>query len=287
MRETLSWAAPLVAGGTFLALLVLESRMPLRRPVEPKLRRLTRNAVLLAVSAACVAALQAAFLTAFVAWAEQRRIGLLWLLPLSDGWRLAAGVLLLDYTLWHWHRLNHLVPFLWRFHVIHHADRDLDASTGARFHFGEMSLSVGYRALQVALIGADALTLALFNAVLIPSVLFHHSNLRLHPRLDRALLPFLVTPRMHSIHHSNWRSETDSNWSSLLTLWDRLHGTLRLDVPLAAITIGVPAYATPAAVTLPRMLAGPLQAQPDHWQGRLRREGPSRAPAARAWEVRA
>jgi sterol desaturase/sphingolipid hydroxylase (fatty acid hydroxylase superfamily) len=120
-------------------------------------------------------------------------------------------------------------------------------------------------------IGADALTLAVFNALLIPSVLFHHSNLRLPPRLERALLPFIVTPRMHTIHHSDWRNETDSNWSSLLSVWDRLHGTLRLDVPASAVTLGVPAYAAPEAVTLPRMLIGPFLRQPDYWQGRLKR----------------
>ena len=76
---------------------------------------------------------------------------------------------------------------------------------------------------------------------------------------------------MHTIHHSNWREETDSNWSSLLSIWDRLHGTLRLDVPPDAVTIGVPAYGRPEAVTLGRMLIGPLRPQPDHWQGRVRR----------------
>jgi sterol desaturase/sphingolipid hydroxylase (fatty acid hydroxylase superfamily) len=183
----------------------------------------------------------------------------------------ALGVLALDYTLWHWHRWTHFVPFLWRFHAVHHADRDLDATTGARFHFGEMSLSVVYRALQVLVIGADATTLAVWNGLLIPSVLFHHSNVSLDPRLERLLAPFIVTPRMHSIHHSNWRDETDSNWSSLLSIWDRLHGTLRLDVPIEAVTIGVPAYSGPDAVTLERMLAAPFRTRPDYWQGRLRR----------------
>lgn len=271
MREALSWLAPAAAGATFLVLLLLEARTPLRRPVEPKPRRVARNAALLLSSAVCVAVLQAAFLSALIAWAESRRVGLLWLLPLPIGLRVAAGALLLDYTLWHWHRWNHVVPFLWRFHVIHHADRDLDASTGARFHYGEMSLSVGFRALQVVVTGADALTLAAWNAALIPSVLFHHSNLRLPARVERLLLPFIVTPRMHTIHHSNFKQETDSNWSSLLSIWDRLHGTLRLDVPPEAVAIGVPAYGGREAVTLGRMLIGPFLPQPDHWQGRLRR----------------
>ena len=267
----MSWLAPVVAGGTFIVLLLLEARRPLRTPVEPKSRRLARNAALLAVSAGCVALLQAAFLAALVAWVERHRVGLLWRVALADRWRIVLGVLALDYTLWHWHRWNHVVPFLWRFHAVHHADRELDASTGARFHFGEMSLSVGYRALQVLVTGADAPTLAVWSALLIPSVLFHHSNLRLPPRVERLLVPFIVTPRMHTIHHSNWREETDSNWSSLLSIWDRLHGTLRLDVPLDVVTIGVPAYDRREVVTLGRMLTEPLLPQPDHWRGRLRR----------------
>jgi sterol desaturase/sphingolipid hydroxylase (fatty acid hydroxylase superfamily) len=225
-----------------------------------------RNLALLATSAACVAALQSAFLASFVAWVERRGWGLLPRLPLPRGGRIAAGVVLLDYTLWHWHRWNHRVPLLWRFHAVHHADRDLDCSTGARFHWGEMSLSVGYRCLQVAVVGADTLTLVIWNALLIPSVLFHHSNLRLGPRLERMLLPLVVTPRMHEIHHSDRRDETNSNWSSLLSVWDRLHGTLRLDVPSETITIGVPAYSRPEAVRLGRMLVEPLRPQPEYWR---------------------
>jgi sterol desaturase/sphingolipid hydroxylase (fatty acid hydroxylase superfamily) len=269
----MAWLTPVAAGTTLAALLLLEARRPIRRGVEPKSRRAVRNAVLFGTSAVCVFVLQAGFLAGVLAWVEERRIGLLPRIAPAGPWRMALGALALDYTLWHWHRWTHVVPFLWRFHVVHHADRDLDATTGARFHFGEMSLSVVYRALQVLVIGADATTLAVWNGLLIPSVLFHHSNVRLDPRLERLLAPFLVTPRMHSIHHSNWRDETDSNWSSLLSVWDRLHGTLRLDVPIDAVTIGVPAYAGTDAVTLERMLVAPFRTQPDYWQGRLRRAG--------------
>lgn len=269
----MAWLSPVAAGATLVAMLLLEAVWPLRHPLEPKARRMARNAALLGISAACVFLLQAGFLTAVVAWAERRQFGLVPRIAPAGPWRVGLGVLALDYTLWHWHRWTHVVPFLWRFHVVHHADRDLDAATGARFHFGEMSLSVVYRALQVLVIGADATTLAVWNGLLIPSVLFHHSNVRLDPRLERLLAPLLVTPRMHSIHHSNWRHETDSNWSSLLSVWDRLHGTLRLDVPIDAVTIGVPAYSGADAVTLERMLAAPFRTQPDYWQGRLRRAG--------------
>jgi sterol desaturase/sphingolipid hydroxylase (fatty acid hydroxylase superfamily) len=179
----------------------------------------------------------------------------------------ALAVVLLDYTLWHWHRWTHRVPFLWRFHLVHHVDRDLDASTALRFHFGEMALSVPYRVLQVLAIGADAFSLSLWQALLLPAILFQHSNLRLPLALERVLVRVVVTPRMHGIHHSNVQSETDSNWSSLLSAWDYLHGTALLGVPQQAVQIGVPAYARPEAVTLGRILALPFRRQGADWVG--------------------
>jgi sterol desaturase/sphingolipid hydroxylase (fatty acid hydroxylase superfamily) len=98
------------------------------------------------------------------------------------------------------------------------------------------------------------------------SILFHHSNVRLPAGLEGGLSRFVVTPRMHGIHHSTVREETDSNWSSGLTLWDRLHGTLRLDVPQGGIDIGVPAYREPREVGLTSMLALPFGGQRPTWR---------------------
>jgi sterol desaturase/sphingolipid hydroxylase (fatty acid hydroxylase superfamily) len=151
------------------------------------------------------------------------------------------------------------VPWLWRLHAVHHADLDLSATTALRFHAAEMLVSVPYRAAQVALLGVGPRALGLWQRLLFVSILFHHSNLRLPIWLERRLAPFVVTPRMHGIHHSVRRDETNSNWSSGLTLWDRLHGTLRLDVPQRAITIGVPALRNPREVTLGRLLAMPFR----------------------------
>ena len=174
--------------------------------------------------------------------------------------------MLLDYTLWWWHWANHRVPFLWRFHLVHHVDRDLDASTALRFHFGELALSLPVRAAQMAIIGVDSQTLWLWQTILFASILFHHGNLRLPVRLERVLVRLIVTPRMHGIHHSNRRDETDSNWSSLLSAWDYLHRTMRLDVAQPEITIGVPAYSDPSDVTLGKMLLLPFRRQRRDWE---------------------
>ena len=96
-------------------------------------------------------------------------------------WRGIASILLLDYTLYIWHVLTHRVPFLWRFHLPHHVDLDLDASTALRFHFGEMMLAVPYRLLQVTLFGIDYRTYSIWQTFLFACILFHHSNLRLPP----------------------------------------------------------------------------------------------------------
>lgn len=191
-------------------------------------------------------------------------IGLLGLLGVKGLVRTAAAILLLDYTLWHWHRINHRIPFFWRFHSVHHVDRDLDASTAIRFHFGELGMSVGFRALQILVIGADPVSVSIYQTFLFASILFHHSNTRLPLGLERRLVRLIVTPRMHGIHHSDYRNETDSNWSSLLSLWDYVHGTILLDVPQASITIGVPAFDEPEKVTLGQLLRMPFRAKRSH-----------------------
>jgi len=259
----------LVAGAlaaAFLVFLLVETLRPLRPAREPKLRRLGRNLAMAGIAAATTELLQIPILLPVSRWAAAHDFGLLRQLPLSGTLRIVAAIVLLDYTLWFWHFANHRVAFLWRFHSVHHVDRDMDVSTGLRFHFGELGLSVFFRAAQVALIGADPAAVVLWQALLFISVLFHHSNTRLPPGLERALVRVVVTPRMHGIHHSNYRNETDSNWSSLLSAWDYLHRTALLNLRQDAITIGVPAYDRPEAVTLGKILALPFVRRGDDWR---------------------
>jgi len=144
-------------------------------------------------------------------------------LPLWAETPLAVG--LLDCTLYAWRVLVHQVPWLWRFHMVHHADLDMDASTALRFHFAELTISVPWRAARVAVIGVSPLALSTWQTFLFCSILFHHSNARLLIGLGRRLSRLLVTPRVHGMHHSIIKEEINSNWSSGLTLWDWLRGT--------------------------------------------------------------
>lgn len=259
------WVTPAVVAAAFLCMLAAERFRPLRPAVESKTGRVGRNLSVALVAFAFVNLVQIPILLPVSHWAQRGNIGLLPHLPLGAAARTILAVALLDYTLWHWHVLNHKVPFLWRFHLVHHVDLDLDASTALRFHFGELSLSVFYRVAQIVVIGAEPLAVWIWQTVLFVSILFHHSNTRLPVGLERALVKLIVTPRMHGIHHSVVRSETDSNWSSLLSVWDVLHGTLLLNVPQDEVVIGVPAYPTPAEVTLGRILALPFRRQRKDW----------------------
>lgn len=125
-------------------------------------------------------------------------------------------------------------------------------------HWRRSALSVPWRTAQAALIGVRPGALALWRNLTLLSILFHHSNLRQPTRIERRLNRLIVTPRMHGIHHSVVPEETGSNWSSGLTVWDRLHGTLRLNVPQDAIVIGVPKVREAREATLGRALLLPL-----------------------------
>jgi len=240
-------------------MLLAERFAPLRRTVEPKLRRVARNLTIGGVSLALTPILHALLLQPVASWIVRGRIGLLQAMSWPRWVETLTAILLLDYTLWWWHWANHRVPFFWRFHLVHHVDRDLDTTTALRFHFGELLLSVPVRAVQMILIGVDPQTLWLWQTILFASILFHHANVRLPARVERVLVRLIVTPRMHGIHHSDRIEETNSNYSSLVTIWDVLHRTLRLDVPQERIVIGVPAYDDPQEVTIGRMLLLPFR----------------------------
>jgi sterol desaturase/sphingolipid hydroxylase (fatty acid hydroxylase superfamily) len=255
------WLSACVVAGTFLTLAILERRRPLRRAVEPGVRRTGRNLAIATIGSIAVSLAETPIVTRVAAMVERRRWGLVKWLRLPLWLEVSAAVVLMDYTLYLWHVLTHRVPALWRFHAVHHIDLDLDASTAVRFHFGELALSTPWRAAQVIAIGTSPLALSIWQTGLLVSILFHHSNLELPLDVERHLSRVIVTPRMHGIHHSVVRGETDSNWSSGLSVWDWLHRTLRLNVPQLEITIGVPGFRSIDDVGLARMLALPFDAE--------------------------
>lgn len=264
--RNLKWAGAVAFGFVFAALCVMERRRPLRRRVERRpLHRAARNATLGVSALAASAVVELAIVRSAGAWAARHRFGLLHHLQLPTRVKQVLGFLALDYSIYLWHVVNHRAPGLWRFHAVHHVDRELDASTGVRFHFGEMSLTAALRAVQILGIGVDRRTLALWQRLLTLSVVFHHSNLRLPIGFERRLSLFIVTPRMHGVHHSERKDESDRNFASLLSIWDILHGTWRPSVPQQAITIGLPGRRDPRELTIGPLLAMPFRPQRPSW----------------------
>jgi sterol desaturase/sphingolipid hydroxylase (fatty acid hydroxylase superfamily) len=173
------------------------------------------------------------------AWAADSQFGLLNWLGTPAWLRWPLTVLLLDAWTYHWHRLNHRVPFFWRFHALHHSDRAMDVTTASRFHLGEIVLSSLLRIPVLPLIGCRIEELALYELLLFAVVQFHHANIGLPESLDKALRAVIVTPHLHKVHHSVLRAECNSNYSSLFSWWDRLFGTIRFSPNLQAIAFGV------------------------------------------------
>ena len=256
-------------GVAYVLLFVVERALPLRRAKAPLLPRLAVN---IAISATAFAAAAVLVLPAATAMLGRADLGLVPILGLSGGAEIAASFLLLDLTFYYWHVANHRIQFLWRFHNVHHIDPDLDVSTAFRFHFIEIGFSSAFRAAQVVLIGPSIAAYAIYEMVFQLGTLFHHSNVRLPIGIERALNLLAVTPRMHGIHHSDIRAENMSNFGVVLSWWDRLHRTLRVDVPQAEVVIGIPGYAEPGDNKILRCLWLPFARQRDYWHGRLFRE---------------
>lgn len=260
-----TYGAPVLAL-LFVLLLVLQVRRPLRRWVRGVRRRFLTNA---GVAVPTFAVLRLVLIPAEVAvayWASEHQFGLLYLFSLPAWLHGVLAFLLLDYLLYVWHWLNHRVPFLWRFHNVHHTDLDLGVTTAFRFHFGEMLLSALFRVAGVVAIGAGPVAVLVYEVAFEASVAFHHSNWRLPFWLERPLSWVVVTPRMHGIHHSIVRRETDSNYSNLFTVWDRLHRTIRLNVRQDEVTVGVPGYQEDDDNhTLLGLLTLPFRRQRSYW----------------------
>ncbi len=207
----------------WMACLFLAERLIPAAPFPAVVRpggRLLSNAVLFGLNAA----LSPLVVLPLTAWASGHA------LPWRPGWWSGAAGLLLDLVIldgliYGWHRINHEVPFFWRFHSVHHLDRFLDTTTAVRFHFGEVLLSALARAGVVVLLAIPLTSVLVFETLLLLATIFHHSNLRLPPALERALSRVIVTPSIHWVHHHRRRGDTDSNYSTILSIWDPLFRT--------------------------------------------------------------
>ena len=218
-QNLLAWKGAVVLA--WLAAFALAERLAPDSPrpggVKDDAFRLVRNGGLWAVTAG----LSFLVVVPITAWAAAHP---LW--PRPAWWSGAAGLaldlVLLDLWIYFWHRANHTVPILWRFHEIHHRDRFLDATSAVRFHFGEVLLSALVRGAVIVALGMPLVSVIVFETLVLLAAIFHHSNLKLAPGLERILSWFVVTPAIHWVHHHRLRPDTDSNYATVLSLWDRL-----------------------------------------------------------------
>ncbi|HMU91085.1 MAG: sterol desaturase family protein [Pseudomonadales bacterium] len=265
LGATLLAHEPAVRLTLFIALLLLmalwESVAPRRPQRIARLLRWSNNLALAVLNTLLLRLGFPLLAVPFASLAQQRGWGLFNLIDLPPWLAGIVALLLLDLAIYLQHRLFHAVPLLWRLHRLHHADLEFDVTTGLRFHPGEILLSMAIKLAVVALLGAPAIAVLLFELLLNGTALFNHGNVRLPERLDRWLRRLLVTPDMHRVHHSIDPDETDSNFGFNLSCWDRLFGTWRAQPGLGheRMVIGLERFRAPRELWLDRMLLQPLR----------------------------
>ena len=217
--------------GVLAVMLALEARWPRRPRVQARIARWRTNGALvlldtvLARGVAFLAPLLAA--TGAAAWAQAHGIGLFNIIALPALAEIALAALALDAAVWAQHVAFHRVALFWRFHRVHHADRDLDATSGLRFHPVEIAISMLWKAAVVAALGASVVAVIVFEVLLNATAMFNHANVKLPAWLDGPLRLVLVTPDMHRVHHSVRAAELNTNFGFCLSLWDRGSGLYR------------------------------------------------------------
>jgi len=258
-------AEPLIRLGVFAAVLALlmawELLAPRRQPTVGRWRRWPGNVGVVLIDTLLVRLLFPTAAVGLALVAEAKGWGLLNLVAAPDWLALLATIILLDLIIYAQHVLFHAAPLLWRLHRMHHADLDIDVTTGVRFHPVEILLSMVIKLGAVVVLGAPALGVMIFEVLLNATSMFNHSNVRLPVGVDRWLRRILVTPDMHRVHHSIVTRETNSNFGFNLPWWDWLFGTYRAQ-PAAghvAMEIGLPQFRDPSELRLDRMLLQPLR----------------------------
>ncbi len=245
----------------FACLALWEWLAPRRRLLAGRRPRWPGNLGILAIDIVAVRLLAPTAAVGVALIAAEHGWGLFPLLGLPGWAAIVAGVIALDLVIYVQHVIFHHVPTLWRLHRMHHADLDIDVTTGVRFHPLEILLSLAIKMAAVVVLGVPALAVLIFEVLLNATSMFNHSNVALPPRLEPIARWIVVTPQMHQVHHSIERAETDSNFGFNLPWWDRLFGTYRAKpaVDEQAMTIGLPIFRDVAETRIIRLLTQPFR----------------------------
>lgn len=249
------------AAALFAALAFWEWRAPRRKLSAGRWSRWPGNLGILMIDVVVVRLLVPTAAVGFALLAADRGWGLFHLLPVPYWAALVGSVIALDLTIYGQHVVFHRVPWLWRVHRMHHADVDIDLTTGVRFHPIEILLSLAIKIAAVVGLGAPAVAVVIFEVLLNATSMFNHANVALPPWLEPVARWIVVTPQMHQIHHSVARDETDSNFGFNLPWWDHLFGTYRAQ-PAAGeqrLVIGLPIFRDRVERSIVRLLTQPFR----------------------------
>ena len=245
---------PLVLLGLFWS---WETWRPFFGQREGRWRHAGRNLIIAVVNTVVLGLMLGNVTVAVTSWTDQHELGLLNNLGIDWPIRFGLALVLLDGWMYFWHRANHFIPFLWRFHRMHHSDRHMDVTTATRFHLGEHLGSSVLKLGLIPLVGIEIWHIVIYDTLVIAVTQLHHADISLG-RWDRWLRLVIVTPDMHKVHHSDWQPETDSNYSTVLSVWDRLFGSLRKRDDYRSFVFGLKEFTVSGWQSVVEMLKTPF-----------------------------
>ena len=255
-----------VFGSVFVTMALAETLFPRKIRTQPRTGRWFANWGLVILDTLTLRIVFPILAVGMAVYANDQGWGIFNFIALPFWIEILLAIILLDLAVWAQHVVSHKIPILWRFHKVHHADRDIDVTTGARFHPVEIVLSMAYKFVWVLLLGPAAVAVFLFEVILNASAMFNHSNVKLPLGLDRVARSLIVTPDMHRVHHSIVTRETDSNFGFFLSVWDRMFRTYIAQPKLGhnGVVIGLEEHQDSAPSSLFWSLWLPFKAADDH-----------------------
>jgi len=244
--------------GVLLFFLSLEILIPYRPSSVSKVKRWINNLALTLFNSILLNLIFSTAIVYTATYSQANKMGVLNMVQ-APGWlKIIVTVAFMDFMLYVWHLLNHEIPLLWRFHRVHHSDLNMDVSTATRFHLGELAISAVIKISLIFFLGASPTGVLIFESVLVLCTQFHHSSLKVPKSFETLWWILFVPPSMHRIHHSVKIKERDTNYGTIFSLWDRILGTLIINVDQNEIRIGVGAYHKPEKLNFHQLLVMPF-----------------------------
>ncbi|HED06751.1 MAG TPA: sterol desaturase family protein [Ignavibacteria bacterium] len=233
---------PFIAIFLITFFLIWESFVPFLKQPKERITHGAKNIILAIINAIIIGVLFSGITLIVANYTEENNFGFVHLFNLSELQYSILAFIIMDMWNYTWHRINHGTSFLWRFHKMHHSDPNMNVTTSVRLHFGEIIISSALRLVVIFLVGIPIWVLIFYDTTLLICTIFHHSNIQLPGKVDKLIRTLIVSPNMHKVHHSRIKIETDSNYSSFLTIWDRIFGSFMLIDDYSKIEFGLDNY---------------------------------------------